>query len=96
MELTVQLESGALDTHVGLTICVSCSYRLYYVYLTVPASALAAKMGHLANLDIDEKRVVEAKMAEKEQGHTRVQEAEEEEDEASKFLFDISAIAFGC
>lgn len=53
-------------------------------------------MGHLANLDIDEKRVVEAKMAEKEQGHTRVQEAEEEEDEASKFLFDISAIAFGC
>lgn len=51
---------------------------------TLPASALAAKMGHLSMLDGDERRVVEAKMAEKEQGHTRVQEAQDEEDELSK------------
>lgn len=50
---------------------------------TLPASAVAAKHGHFAQLDASEKRVVESKMAEKEQARTTVQEAEEDEDEAS-------------
>lgn len=51
---------------------------------TLPASAIAAKNGHFAALDESEKRVVESKMAEKEQGRTTVMEAQEdEEDEAS-------------
>lgn len=46
---------------------------------TLPASALAAKMGHLAELDADERKVVESKMAEKEQGIVTVAEAADDD-----------------
>ncbi|KAL8290609.1 hypothetical protein RQP46_002867 [Phenoliferia psychrophenolica] len=46
---------------------------------TLPASALAAKNGHLIALDADERKVVESKMAEKEQGTATVAEAADDD-----------------
>jgi NNP family nitrate/nitrite transporter-like MFS transporter len=52
---------------------------------TLPASAIAAKMGHLSQLDPSERRVVESKMAEKTQARTTVQEAKDDDDEIRNF-----------
>ncbi|GAA5967836.1 hypothetical protein JCM11641_005781 [Rhodosporidiobolus odoratus] len=46
---------------------------------TLPATAIAARQGHLANLDAAEREVVERKMREKAAGSGRVQAADDEE-----------------
>ncbi|KAK4702453.1 MFS transporter, NNP family, nitrate/nitrite transporter, partial [Phenoliferia sp. Uapishka_3] len=58
---------------------------------TLPASAIAARQGHLMQLDADERKVVESKMAEKEQGTAIVAEAsDDEEDENLAIDLDIA------
>lgn len=48
---------------------------------TLPATAIAARQGHLAHLDASERAVVERKMHEKVSGDARVQAASDEDEE---------------
>ncbi|KAK4703292.1 MFS transporter, NNP family, nitrate/nitrite transporter, partial [Phenoliferia sp. Uapishka_3] len=57
---------------------------------SLPASAIAAKQGHLMQLDADERNVVESKMAEKEQGHATVAAASDDEEGELAIDLDIA------
>lgn len=46
---------------------------------TLPATAIAARQGHFAALDADERKIVESKMREKSQASARVQAAEDDD-----------------
>ncbi|BGO91810.1 hypothetical protein NBRC10512_007607 [Rhodotorula toruloides] len=73
-----------------LVLGTDCPAGKWSARHTLPATAVAARQGHLAHLDASERAVVERKAREKAQGSAHVQPADDEEDALAEIPLDVA------